>query len=636
LSGRIDLLIRRFIEGSTKVADRLRREVLYHVARAMPGGEQISAVQQLYELKRLLPLATKGPDIDFIAIQPVLAKAREALADIRILWQRLAGSETVALQASLLKMVDTVQPLSRRAISDLLIAMEASIRQAAKSPNQAILKNDAFGLEFSTALLFLENALEGIAALPENHDDQALILAERLQIVAVGERMPAHLMYETGISEMAQKAENKQLFKVLAREIRENLSEIESTLDAMVRNPEQKFETGSLNTKFAEIIGALTLANKTEAKDLFQAIKAKVDAVAGAGTISNMGEISNIADALSGFGFYLTAQENQLDRDFSSLLIGLNHVLLGIDQHTEQALPERSLEDDYSEVRAALHRQLSVQGAATAEQETDWSEQLQEMLNLAKLVGAASDIEAIKTWREQTQGQLWTPQSRASLLPLLSDQGPALPQVSAETTKVLTQSTAEQDDFLLEVFLEESQEVLANIRAAYENMALKNTKTFDQTADDLVIIRRGYHTLKGSGRMVGLSQLSERAWRVERMLNTHLEKLAPLGVATNQMLRTATLEFELWVNALKQNSKAQLSYETLEPALVIAEEEHSRLLGDAVPHTAATPSNSLPQDALVNTQGAGNISSEGLTAPAPLDVLANWSLVDVPELNATV
>ena len=40
LCGRVDLQIRRFIEGSTKVADRMRREVLYSVAISAPVGRR--------------------------------------------------------------------------------------------------------------------------------------------------------------------------------------------------------------------------------------------------------------------------------------------------------------------------------------------------------------------------------------------------------------------------------------------------------------------------------------------------------------------------------------------------------------------------------------------------------------------
>jgi chemosensory pili system protein ChpA (sensor histidine kinase/response regulator) len=34
--------------------------------------------------------------------------------------------------------------------------------------------------------------------------------------------------------------------------------------------------------------------------------------------------------------------------------------------------------------------------------------------------------------------------------------------------------------------------------------------------DTLVTVRRSFHTLKGSGRMVGLAELGEAAWRWNR------------------------------------------------------------------------------------------------------------------------
>ena len=36
-------------------------------------------------------------------------------------------------------------------------------------------------------------------------------------------------------------------------------------------------------------------------------------------------------------------------------------------------------------------------------------------------------------------------------------------------------------------------------------------------------IRRGFHTLKGSGRMVGADELGDFAWHIEALLNTLLE-----------------------------------------------------------------------------------------------------------------
>ena len=50
LAARVDLQIRRVVEGSGKVADRLRREVLYYVAISAPVAPSVQAVQRAFQL----------------------------------------------------------------------------------------------------------------------------------------------------------------------------------------------------------------------------------------------------------------------------------------------------------------------------------------------------------------------------------------------------------------------------------------------------------------------------------------------------------------------------------------------------------------------------------------------------------
>src|SRR5438445_633818 len=57
LAARVDLQIRRVVEGSAKVADRLRREVLYYVAISAPVAPSVQAVQKGFKLSGLIPSA---------------------------------------------------------------------------------------------------------------------------------------------------------------------------------------------------------------------------------------------------------------------------------------------------------------------------------------------------------------------------------------------------------------------------------------------------------------------------------------------------------------------------------------------------------------------------------------------------
>ncbi|MDX1636128.1 MAG: Hpt domain-containing protein, partial [Marinobacter sp.] len=70
------------------------------------------------------------------------------------------------------------------------------------------------------------------------------------------------------------------------------------------------------------------------------------------------------------------------------------------------------------------------------------------------------------------------------------------------------------DDEILEIFIEEAGEVMDTIR---EYLPMLTRQYDDRSA--LAEVRRAFHTLKGSGRMVGADAVGELAWSVENMLN---------------------------------------------------------------------------------------------------------------------
>ena len=74
------------------------------------------------------------------------------------------------------------------------------------------------------------------------------------------------------------------------------------------------------------------------------------------------------------------------------------------------------------------------------------------------------------------------------------------------------------DDDIREIFLEEMQEEIDNLRAAEVTWLADPGQVAVLTG-----IRRSFHTLKGSGRLVGAGVLGEFAWKVENMLNRVLD-----------------------------------------------------------------------------------------------------------------
>ena len=87
------------------------------------------------------------------------------------------------------------------------------------------------------------------------------------------------------------------------------------------------------------------------------------------------------------------------------------------------------------------------------------------------------------------------------------------------------------DEELREVFLEETDEVLEILR---EYLPRWSVNPDNRSA--LSELRRAFHTLKGSGRMVRALVLGELAWAVENLLNRVLENSVEPGATVQQLI----------------------------------------------------------------------------------------------------
>lgn len=83
-----------------------------------------------------------------------------------------------------------------------------------------------------------------------------------------------------------------------------------------------------------------------------------------------------------------------------------------------------------------------------------------------------------------------------------------------ETTTLPEDSYLDQDAEILEIFVEEIEEIFAELNSLFTGWLQE-----PHNPDMLTTIRRHFHTLKGSGRMVGAKSAGETAWMVEDALN---------------------------------------------------------------------------------------------------------------------
>ena len=75
------------------------------------------------------------------------------------------------------------------------------------------------------------------------------------------------------------------------------------------------------------------------------------------------------------------------------------------------------------------------------------------------------------------------------------------------------------DEEIVEIFIEEAVEVLGELHTY-----LPQWKENTDNEEALAIVRRSFHTLKGSGRLLGADLIGEFSWKVEYILNRIIDK----------------------------------------------------------------------------------------------------------------
>ncbi|PTV56067.1 hybrid sensor histidine kinase/response regulator [Acinetobacter seifertii] len=112
-------------------------------------------------------------------------------------------------------------------------------------------------------------------------------------------------------------------------------------------------------------------------------------------------------------------------------------------------------------------------------------------------------------------------------------------------------SYSEQDAEFLEIFVEEIDEIFVDLQPSLnEWMQSANTATLTE-------IRRHFHTLKGSGRMIGAKSSAELAWTVEDTLNRVINQSLKLTPAIQGYVQ---LVFKFYFLKLVDNFKQKRAH----------------------------------------------------------------------------
>ncbi|MFI4923587.1 MAG: Hpt domain-containing protein [Vicinamibacteria bacterium] len=559
LTARIDLQIRRVVEGSAKAADRLRREVLYYVAISAPVGPQVQAVQRTFKLSGLIPSA-EALNADLVRIQPLLREAREQLVHAKDAWLKFASGRAEnlpKLKATLASVHTKSAEIKHGALMKLTSAL---IERLDKMPASGV--SETLAMEYATALLLAESAFENYATIAPDFPKQVDAMLARLDAARTGRSSGATAA--PALDEMSKRAQERVLIAQVGREIQANLRRMEQVLDAFFRDNGKRAELATLTRDSQQIRGALAILGLEDAERLLASCQEQIEHYANPETEVSNDDLESLAEALSGLGFYIEAVEQQRP-DRERLIAPLLAKRLG---HAPAAkVEDESVESSVARLRAALPalveeaRRVPSDGAARESLRS----KLAGLRDDAELIGDAELLkQAESAMTELDRGGAAALTEAAAAI---ADTGAApAPEISDETKRLLETKGQQFDAELLEIYLTEAAEVLASIGHEHKTLT---ANPGDREA--LRTVRRGFHTLKGSGRMVGLTELGELAWEVEQVHNRLLDDERPVTPAVLEMIKVAHASFSHWVGQLSTEGRVAADASALHAAIAAVE-----------------------------------------------------------------
>ena len=542
LCARIDLQIRRLLDGSSTLAERVMREALYYVAQTTPAADSLAAqAQQIFDLPAQIP-SRDQPDESLPGQELQLRRLRDILTLAEEAWNKYCAGHAASLKPfaeqvqACAELTASIGTTDLKRLGQALAAITNWLQEDSKR------HSDAVAMEIATGILLLQNAQENHRHLGKDFAQQVDHMVERIHAVIAGRSTsPADIPL---LDEITRRAQEKLLISQVGREIQNNLAHIEQSLDVFFRNPAKGFSMAPLEAPLKQISGALAMLGHFSAVKRLQETSEHIARFAASDYQPQETDFQSVADELSLLGFFVDALAND-ESDFDAFAARLHGETAAQNtQHSTQNITvEAELAQQTREARALANALRQAPGDARLQQEL--KDNLEAIQKDADLVADRELGESAKA----TLAALATGVETETALSNLAASAPQAPSPSAETLQLASSSHEEIDAELLAIFIEEGKEVLGELA---QQKARLRTNPHDQ--DALTTIRRCTHTLKGSGRMVGLSDFGETAWALEQTFNLWLRQDRPANAELLQLIADEERIFSDWVAHLEGNA----------------------------------------------------------------------------------
>ena len=619
-------------QGKNQISETLLHDLLFFCAQ--PTGVSATTSPHLAAVREAFGLGSNTP-VDYHQATlgrfdpAVLAQARKRIHAAKEVWSLYSGGDQsrarqVADQFGLIgDSLLKLHPASTVLAQALVKAADAAVHEpGGVRPELA--------MEVATTTLYLEAAFEDFDPSAPELTERTQALAERLEGVLAGQ--PAQPL-DAWMEQLYRRVSDRQTMGSVVGELKVALGEVEKSLDQFFRTPQEKAGLHVAVSQLGQMRGVLSVLGLEQAVHTVARMRNTVDQILDtevdealareAGTFQQLGNnlsaLSFLVDMLN----YQPALAKKLfvfDEEKGELLPLMGRTVSAQATHQPAQADARAISDGVQRVVD------SVQGGASL---VDLSQQLDSLADQASLAEQSGVAKAAREAAEAVVND--NAAAGAQALVGLSE--------SSHLAPLEPEATAAEDndeDDLLDIFLEEAREVVANGLEAVSHLQVQ-----PGDLEHLTTLRRAFHTLKGSSRMVGLDEFGEAAWALEQLLNTVLAEQRPASPPLLTLAGEAMNDFARWVDDI---SARQADAWRSQPFRASAEalREHGQYLPLAVPPPAraeaVTHTESEPVDVPVETTAEPDFSFDldALAQPAPVaepepDQVPDATLEHAPE-----
>ena len=559
LFGQVNLQLRRMAQGHTSLPEPVLRDALFFIAQADAPTPDAVRLRDAWGVEGRVPR-------DYLERRygridgAALKDAKTALAEAKAAWDRLAGVE--AGQA------DVAAAAAAQGEFDAALARLAGAGDRLDTPPLAQLLHE-LGPAAGSAALARSDAfgLEMAEALlfVEHGLDQIRQLPADFDAHAgaIGERLRALAHGETAPATPQWQGglRRDDTGAALAGELRTGLRQVEKLIDEYNDDPGRRAALDAADPLLHQLHGVLSILDQPQAARTVAHVRGAARALADGApdAIARAAALDNLAQNVGALGFFTDALARNAEQARGRFRFDAQAGLL-------RARPFEA--DDGADV-----------AAGDAAGVTDTSPE------------AAPDAQPVSTE------------------PMIAGAAPAL---AADDTGDAVEAE------LLEIFIGEAQEVLATV-----GDLLPAARANPAGQDVLTRIRRGFHTLKGSGRMVGLEQFAGAAAAVEKCMNVWLAESRPATSDLLALLARAHDELSAWVDEMALDGRSARSGDALAAAAARVQAGEA-LAMEAAPSDDAMPAApvDLPAEPIVQNAGDAFLADDALDIAPPLDVSA--------------